>query len=70
MGELSLDDQGAARMVDVSAKPETERVATAGTAGRLRLQTLGCSPPPACPRATPWPSPGSPASWGPSGPPS
>jgi len=31
VGELShLDDQGAARMVDVSAKPETERVATAG----------------------------------------
>ena len=41
MGELShLDDQGAARMVDVSAKPETERVATAGCRVVLAPETL------------------------------
>ena len=41
MGELShLDDQGAARMVDVSAKPETERVATAGCRVVLAPATL------------------------------
>ena len=41
MGELShLDDQGAARMVDVSAKPETERVATAGCRVLLAPETL------------------------------
>ena len=41
MGELShLDDQGAARMVDVSAKPETERAATAGCRVVLAPETL------------------------------
>ena len=41
MGDLShLDDQGAARMVDVSAKPETERVATAGCRVVLAPETL------------------------------
>ena len=41
VGELShLDDQGAARMVDVSAKPETERVATAGCRVVLAPETL------------------------------
>ena len=41
MGELShLDDQGAARMVDVSAKPETDRVATAGCRVVLAPETL------------------------------
>jgi molybdenum cofactor biosynthesis enzyme len=41
VGELShLDDQGAARMVDVSAKPETERVATAGCRVVLAPATL------------------------------
>jgi cyclic pyranopterin phosphate synthase len=41
MGELShLDSQGRARMVDVSAKPETERVATAGCRVVLAPATL------------------------------
>jgi cyclic pyranopterin monophosphate synthase len=41
MGELShLDEQGRARMVDVSAKPETERVATAGCRVVLAPETL------------------------------
>jgi cyclic pyranopterin phosphate synthase len=41
MGELShLDEQGAARMVDVSAKPETERVAVAGCRVLLAPETL------------------------------
>ena len=41
MGELShLDEQGRARMVDVSAKPETERVATAGCRVVLAPATL------------------------------
>ncbi len=35
-----LDEQGAARMVDVSAKPETERVATAGCRVVLAPETL------------------------------
>jgi cyclic pyranopterin monophosphate synthase len=35
-----LDDQGAARMVDVSAKPETERAATAGCRVVLAPETL------------------------------
>ena len=35
-----LDEQGAARMVDVSAKPETERVATAGCRVVLAPATL------------------------------
>ncbi len=41
MGELShLDEHGAARMVDVSAKPETERVAVAGCRVVLAPETL------------------------------
>ncbi|MBS0296441.1 MAG: cyclic pyranopterin monophosphate synthase MoaC [Proteobacteria bacterium] len=41
MGELShLDDDGRARMVDVSAKPETERVATAEALVICRPETL------------------------------
>ncbi len=41
MGELShLNAQGEARMVDVSAKPETERVATAGCRVLLAPATL------------------------------
>ena len=41
MGELShLNEQGEARMVDVSAKPETERVATAGCRVLLAPATL------------------------------
>src|SRR4051794_13392654 len=37
MSQLShFDDQGASRMVDVTAKPETERVAQAS--GRVRMQ--------------------------------
>ncbi len=41
MGELShLDDRGAARMVDVSAKPDPERVATAGCRVVLAPETL------------------------------
>jgi cyclic pyranopterin monophosphate synthase len=41
MGELShLNDRGEARMVDVSAKPETERVASAGCRVLLAPATL------------------------------
>jgi cyclic pyranopterin monophosphate synthase len=41
MGELNhLNDQGEARMVNVSAKPETERVATAGCRVLLAPATL------------------------------
>lgn len=35
-----LDEQGAARMVDVSAKPETDRLARAAGAIRMRSETL------------------------------
>jgi cyclic pyranopterin monophosphate synthase len=35
-----LDEQGAARMVDVGAKPETERVAVAGGAVYMQPETL------------------------------
>ena len=35
-----VGDDGAARMVDVSAKPETERLARAGGAIRMRPETL------------------------------
>jgi cyclic pyranopterin phosphate synthase len=40
-GELShLDDRGAARMVDVSAKADTDRVATAEALVHMRPETL------------------------------
>lgn len=35
-----FDERGAARMVDVAAKPETHRVAVAGGAIRMRPETL------------------------------
>lgn len=35
-----LDEQGAARMVDVGAKPDSERMAVAGGAVRMRPETL------------------------------
>jgi cyclic pyranopterin monophosphate synthase len=35
-----LDDQGTARMVDVGAKPETERVAVAAGAVYMQPETL------------------------------
>ncbi|MCA8907225.1 MAG: cyclic pyranopterin monophosphate synthase MoaC [Rhodospirillaceae bacterium] len=39
-GFTHFDDSGKARMVDVSAKPETERVAIAGAAVRMAPETL------------------------------
>ncbi|GAB4544724.1 MAG: cyclic pyranopterin monophosphate synthase MoaC [Anaerolineae bacterium] len=35
-----LDDQGAARMVDVGAKPDTERIAIAGGEVHMQAETL------------------------------
>ncbi len=35
-----LDEQGTARMVDVGAKPETERIAVAGGTVYMKLETL------------------------------
>ena len=70
MGELShVDDQGAARMVDVSAKPVTDGWPPPRGRVVLAPEALELLRGAACPRATRWPWPGWPASWAPSAPP-
>ena len=69
MALTHVDETGAARMVDVSAKAMTARRAVAG--GRVRHHRRGdrpAAPATGCRRATRSPSPGSPASWAPSAP--
>ena len=52
-----LDGEGRARMVDVSGKPVTRRVAKASCKVLLDASTVS-RPLPRCPRAMPWPWPG------------
>ena len=64
-----LDERGAARMVDVSGKDVTVRDGHRGRArARARPRWSSCCAATACPRATRWPSRGSPASGAPSAP--
>ena len=57
-----LDESGRARMVDVSAKDDTVRVATARGRVLMAARDLAARYAPAAwPRATCWPSPRSPA---------
>ena len=56
-------------MVDVAAKPETDRAATARARVVMQAETLALIRAGTAPRATCWASRGWPASWPPSAPP-
>ena len=58
-----VDASGAARMVDVSAKEPTARTALATGVLRTTAEVVALLQTAACPRATRWRRPGSPASW-------
>ena len=64
MSELThIDDEGEARMVDVSAKPEQEREAVARGEIRLAKATIDTIESGQAPRATCWRQRAWPASW-------
>ena len=69
-GLSHFDDQGDSRMVDVGGKEVTVRIARASGRVRMAAETLKLIRDSDWPRATSWRSPGSPASWRPSGRPS
>ena len=69
-----VDARGAARMVDVAAKPETARAATASAAVKMKRETLrlverasSSAAAPAARRGTCWRWRGWPGSWLPGG---
>lgn len=63
-----IDEAGAARMVDVSAKDVTTRVARATGRVLVSPRVIELLRGEESPRETPSPPPGSPGSWGPSAP--